>query len=86
MPTVGIRELKANLSHYVRLAKQGERIVITDRGQEVAELRRITPEHEGLRRLIDSGMVRWSGGKPTLPRQRTIRGGPISDTVIENRR
>ena len=58
---VGIRELKAHLSHYVRLAREGARVVVTDRGEEVAELRAVTPAHPGLRELIDSGMVSWSG-------------------------
>ena len=86
MMTVGIRELKAHLSHYLRLVRQGERVIVTDRGEEVAELRAVTPVHPGLKELIDSGMVRWSGGKPTsLPRPIKIRGGPISDTVVELR-
>jgi prevent-host-death family protein len=83
---VGIRELKAHLSHYVRLVREGGCIVVTDRGEEVAELRAVTPVSPGLRELIDSGQVRWSGGKPArFPRPITIRGGPISDTVGELR-
>ena len=83
---VGIRELKAHLSHYVRLVREGGRIVVTDRGEEVAELRAVTPVSPGLRELIESGKVRWSGGKPArFPRPITIRGGPISDTVGELR-
>lgn len=39
MKTVGIKELKNKLSEYIRLAKAGEVIAITDRGQVVAELR-----------------------------------------------
>ncbi len=35
---VGIRELKAKLSVYVRRAAAGERIVVTDRGKPVARL------------------------------------------------
>ncbi len=86
MPTVGIRELKAHLSHYVRLARQGERVIVTDRGREVAELRAITSAHPGLKELIDSGVVKWSGGKPTeFPRPIEICGKPISDTVLELR-
>ena len=83
---VGIRELKAHLSHYVRLVREGARVVVTDRGEEVAELRAVTPVSPGLRELIESGQVRWSGGKPArFPRPITIRGGPISDTVGELR-
>lgn len=86
MATVGIRELKAHLSHYVRLAREGERVIVTDRGTEVAELRAVTPVHPGLRELIDSGMVKWSGGKPTsFPRRTTVRGEPISETVLRLR-
>lgn len=36
--TVGIRELKAKLSEYVRRAANGERIVISYRGRPVARL------------------------------------------------
>ena len=35
---VGIRELKARLSHYVKAANAGEQIVVTDRGVPVAVL------------------------------------------------
>ena len=84
---VGIRELKANLSHYVRLARRGERVIVTDRGEEVAELRAVTPVHPGLKGLIDSGMVKWSGGKPSsFPRRHTLRGEPLSETILRERR
>ena len=39
MKTVGIRELKSRLSHYVREVGAGEVFVVTDRGEPVAELR-----------------------------------------------
>ena len=35
---VGIRELKNRLSHYVRQARAGQEILVTDRGEGVAEL------------------------------------------------
>jgi prevent-host-death family protein len=38
MKEVGIRELKNRLSHYVRQARAGQEIVVTDRGERVAEL------------------------------------------------
>lgn len=43
MKTVGIKELKNKLSEYVRLAKVGEVVAITDRGHVVAELRAPKP-------------------------------------------
>ena len=39
--TVGARELKGRLGHYLRRVRQGQRLVVTDRGQPVAELRPI---------------------------------------------
>jgi antitoxin (DNA-binding transcriptional repressor) of toxin-antitoxin stability system len=38
MHTVGIKELKNRLSAYVRTAAAGETVLVTDRGQVVAEL------------------------------------------------
>jgi prevent-host-death family protein len=39
MKAVGIKVLKARLSEYVRLARSGETILVTERGAVVAELR-----------------------------------------------
>ncbi len=38
MKTVGVRELKNRLSEYLRQARSGESVLVTDRGQVVAEL------------------------------------------------
>ena len=38
MKTVGIRELKNRLSEYLRLVRSGETVLVTDRGEVVAEL------------------------------------------------
>lgn len=60
---VGIRELKNRLSEYVRLVRGGERLLVTDRGEVVAELHQpsdATLEAErrpGLARLIRQGRV-----------------------------
>lgn len=39
MKVVGIRELKSRLSEYLRMVRNGEEILVTDRGEVVAELR-----------------------------------------------
>jgi prevent-host-death family protein len=38
MELVGIREMRQNLSRYAQRARHGESFLITDRGQEVAQL------------------------------------------------
>lgn len=38
MPTVGVRELRQNLSRYLTRVKAGESLVVTERGREVALL------------------------------------------------
>ena len=74
MQAVGIRELKAKLSHYVRVAKTGEVVLVTEHGKVVAALGppRITephPELAGLQALIARGLAvpgepRRSGSYP----------------------
>ncbi len=39
MKVVGVKELKNKLSEYLRLVKSGEVVLVTDRGDVVAELR-----------------------------------------------
>lgn len=38
MKTVGIRELKNRLSEYLREVRSGESVLVTDRGEVIAEL------------------------------------------------
>jgi antitoxin (DNA-binding transcriptional repressor) of toxin-antitoxin stability system len=38
MKTVGVRELKNRLSEYLRQVRSGESVLVTDRGEVVAEL------------------------------------------------
>lgn len=46
MQKVGIRELKGKLSEYVRKARDGEVILVTERGRVVAQLRAPGPTPE----------------------------------------
>ena len=89
METIGIRELKENLSRYMKRVKTGERIIVTDRKKEIAiimPLEKKTNE-EKIYQLIQRGMACWSGGKPKgMPTRIVSRGDSVSDAVIENRR
>ncbi len=59
MRAVGVRELKARLSHYLRRIKAGERVLVTERGQVIAELAPPAPlaEPYGLARLAELATV-----------------------------
>ena len=86
METVGLRQLKTHLSEYVGRSRDGERIVITDRGREVAELTPLSASRKAVLALRDAGKVTWNGGKPTGLRGVAVHGRPIAKTVIEDRR
>ena len=59
---VGIRELRQNLSVYVRRVMRGERLIVTDRRQPVAELRPLTERTDPYERwLRDNGLLRPTG-------------------------
>jgi prevent-host-death family protein len=81
---IGIRDLKAHLSAYVKSASSGERVIITDRGVVVAQI--VPAEGDAvLQRLIDEGLA-----MPPAHRQRRmprplVTDGPISDLVAEQR-
>lgn len=61
---VSIRELKGRLSHYLRLAREGESVVITDRGVPIG---RIVPIGQNLEQRLaairEAGIAQWSGRK-----------------------
>ena len=62
---VAIRELKSSLSRVLSLAQGGEVIEVTSHNKPIARILGIPPQaDEGLRRLMASGTLSWSGGKP----------------------
>lgn len=94
MYIVGVRELKNRLTYYLGLTKEGNRIVVTDRGTPIAVLHSIDKIEknagfeEKLALLARQGKIR-------LPKKRTeltsfrpakIKGKPVSETVVEERR
>lgn len=70
MRTVGVRELKNRLSHYLRLVRSGESVLITDRGEVVAEVRSADAAEAiagGVDELVRRGLARPGGrNKPDL--------------------
>lgn len=85
---VAINELKAGLSRYVALARAGTVVEVTSHQRPVARLVGITAaDSPGLQRLLASGLVQWSGGKPTFAPPLALSGGgpSLSDMIIEDR-
>ena len=83
---IGIRELRAGLSRYVKRVRDGEEIVVTDRGTAVARLVPVGRERR-LDRLIREGLVTpaprpWRGRLP----KPVEAAGPLSDIVLDDRR
>lgn len=56
--TVGIAELRQNLSRHLERVKNGERLVVTDRNRPVATLGPPPAQGSALDRLIAEGIVR----------------------------
>ena len=86
---VGIRELKAQLSGCIRAVKEGNTLVITERGKTVG---RIIPMGESLdekmQSLVKAGVVSWNGkklkgGRP--PVKVTPGSKTMAQIVSENR-
>ncbi len=89
MITVGIRELKNNLSYYLRGVKKGQPVTITERGQSVAVLMPAenTTNASLARELSRKGIGTWKGGKPRGgSRSVVIKGKPVSQIVVDERR
>lgn len=87
--TVGIRELKNRLSHYLDRVRAGERLAVTDRGTLVAYIvpAAAASELEGLIRLVREDRASWEGGKPEGTASPVgVRGKAVSAIVIEERR
>ena len=93
MSTVGVRELKNRLTQYLRRTKQGEEVIITERGKPIAliqpiqSLERPVSLEARLAKLAAQGFVTLPTHKP-LKRIRLakVSGAPISRTILEDRR
>lgn len=89
--TVGSRELKVRLGTYLRRVRNGQRLVVTDRGQPVAELRPIEAATDAdalLAELEARGMVTRptrKGLTPFTPVKRRGKGKTASQIVVEDR-
>jgi prevent-host-death family protein len=90
MKIVGVAEAKAKLSEYLASVKEGEEVLITERGRPVAKIVKSEPMDEEIERLVRSGHIR-PPIKPLpadffdRPRPK-VKGEPLSQIVIRERR
>ena len=86
MERVGIRELRQNLSRYVKRLRSGESFIVTDRGQEVGVLSPPLQQMNPLDRLEAEGRLMQRGQGDlieTIERLGPIRTPPGEPTLSE---
>lgn len=81
---VGIRELKAKLSHYLDRAAAGETIVVTDRGKAKAELRALSVDAR-IQQGIEEGWIHPGKGGPLGEPLRLKGRMTIAEVMAEDR-
>ena len=92
MTEVSVRELRNNLSQYLRRLEHGERFAVTRRGKVVGTLEPtaapMSDAQAALWQMVREGKASWSGKKftPAEPRIRMRGEGPtLSEMIIEDR-
>ena len=85
---VGIRELKARLSEYMRRVKAGQTVIITERGTPVGQILPVGESiEEKMQRMQEEGFLTWNGKKLEVREPIVVNtsGILISDLVSEDR-
>jgi prevent-host-death family protein len=83
MRSVGIRELRQNLSRYIAEVRDGESFVVTERGREVARLLPSGPADSPLARLIaERGASAPQGSLADLDAPGGRPAGPPASEVV----
>jgi len=93
MGTVGIKELKDRLTHYLRQSKRGEEVVVTERGKPIAVIQPIQAVEPAvsldvrLARLANQGLLTLPVAKASKRvRKIKIAGRPLSKSILDDRR
>jgi len=82
---VGVRELRNHLSRYLDRVRDGDEVIVTDRGRAIARVVPVGGERV-LDRLIAEGVV-TPARQPKRPAAKPVKAeGTVSDLVGEQRR
>ena len=96
MESVGVRELKDRLSHYLRAVRMGGIVEVTVRGKPVARLVPVSPRRgttlsreleDRMWELAAEGFLTWNGERNQIPEAVAVNRGSelLSDLVVEDR-
>ena len=86
---VGARELKTRMGTYLRRVREGRIVLVTDRGEPIAELRPLPPDTS-----VTAALLKLSSKRAvTLPVRKSMvafrpiqsRGRALSDAVFADR-
>jgi len=94
MHYVGVRELKNRLTYYLKLTKDGDNVIVTERGKPLAILHTVDAVEEtaGVEERIVSlakkGLVRLPAMKARMSTKQPhkIKGRAVSKMIAEDRR
>jgi prevent-host-death family protein len=84
---VAVSELRARLSHWLERAREGDEVVVTDRGVPIARILGLAATTT-LERLTEQGVIARPSrrGRPTAAgRHRPRSRRPVADIVSEQR-
>ena len=82
---IGVRELRNNLSRYLGRVRDGEEVVVTDRGRAIARVLPVERERV-LDRLIAEGVVTPAQRPKRRAKKPITSKGTVSDLVADQRR
>jgi len=86
--SVGMRELKAQLSAHLRRVKAGGTVVITEHGRPIGWIVPVPMDlPDRLRVLVESGIVQWNGQRlqPLAPVAEAREGLSVADLLLDDR-
>jgi prevent-host-death family protein len=86
--TVGIRELKGQLSRYLDQVKTGATVVITERGKPIGQITAIASSlDERLQQLAAADLLAWSGRRVSAapPPVRNNKTKTVAELLLEDR-
>jgi prevent-host-death family protein len=81
--SIGIRELREDLSKAIRRVRKGQVLEVTDHGQPVARIVPISPAIAGFAELVAAGMVRPPRTFGPLPAPLDLPSRMTSERAID---